>query len=121
MYRAGVERRRGASRDPRDDVATRTGEAPGMSERALAAAVDAARAAGEIAMRYYRTGFDVSIKSDLSPVTQADREAEAAIVEILGRACPDYGMLGEELGSRGNQETRWIIDPIDGTRNFVRH
>jgi histidinol-phosphatase len=87
----------------------------------LAAAVDAARAAGEIAMRYYRTGFDVSIKSDLSPVTQADREAEAAIVEILAKACPDYGMLGEELGSRGNQETRWIIDPIDGTRNFVRH
>jgi histidinol-phosphatase len=92
-----------------------------MTERALAAAVDAARAAGEIALRYYRTGFDVSIKSDLSPVTQADREAEAAIVEILAKACPDYGMLGEELGSRGNQETRWIIDPIDGTRNFVRH
>ena len=92
-----------------------------MTERALAAAVDAARAAGEIAMRYYRTGFDVSIKSDLSPVTQADREAEAAIVEILAKACPDYGMLGEELGSRGNQDTRWIIDPIDGTRNFVRH
>ena len=92
-----------------------------MTERALAAAVDAARAAGEIAMRYYRTGFDVSIKADLSPVTQADREAEAAIVEILAKACPDYGMLGEELGSRGNQETRWIIDPIDGTRNFVRH
>jgi histidinol-phosphatase len=92
-----------------------------MTERALAAAVDAARAAGEIAMTYYRTGFDVTIKSDLSPVTQADREAEAAIVEILLKACPDYGMLGEELGSRGNQETRWIIDPIDGTRNFVRH
>lgn len=92
-----------------------------MTERALAAAVDAARAAGEIAMRYYRTGFDVSIKSDQSPVTQADREAEAAIVEILAKACPDYGMLGEEHGSRGNQETRWIVDPIDGTRNFVRH
>ena len=92
-----------------------------MTERALAAAVDAARAAGEIAMRYYRTGFDVAIKADQSPVTQADREAEAAIVEILSKACPDYGMLGEEFGSRGNQETRWIIDPIDGTRNFVRH
>lgn len=92
-----------------------------MTDRALAAAVDAARAAGEIAMRYYRSGFDVILKSDCSPVTQADREAEAAIVEILARACPDYGMLGEELGSRGNQEIRWIIDPIDGTRNFVRH
>jgi histidinol-phosphatase len=91
-----------------------------MTERALAAAVDAARAAGEIAMTYYRGGFDVTIKPDLTPVTQADREAEAAIVEILTKACPDYGVLGEEHGSRGNQETRWIVDPIDGTRNFVR-
>ena len=91
-----------------------------MTDRALTAAVDAARAAGEIAMRYYRSGFDVTLKSDCSPVTQADREAEAAIVEILARACPDYGVLGEEFGSRGNQEIRWIIDPIDGTRNFVR-
>ena len=91
-----------------------------MTDRTLAAAVEAAHAAGEIAMRYYRSGFDVMLKSDCSPVTQADREAEAAIVEILARACPDYGMLGEELGSRGNQDVRWIIDPIDGTRNFVR-
>ena len=92
-----------------------------MTDRALAAAVEAARAAGEIAMRYYRSGFDVMLKADASPVTQADREAEAAIVEILTRACPEHGMLGEELGSRGNQETRFIIDPIDGTKNFVRH
>lgn len=92
-----------------------------MTERALAAAVDAARAAGEIALSYYRSGFDVSIKSDRSPVTQADREAEAAVVEILTRACPEHGILGEEHGSRGNQESRWIVDPIDGTRNFVRH
>ncbi|MBI1735516.1 MAG: histidinol phosphate phosphatase [Candidatus Rokubacteria bacterium] len=92
-----------------------------MTDRVLAAAVDAARAAGEIAMKYYRSGFDVTIKSDLTPVTQADREAEAAIVDILTRACPEYGILGEEHGSRGNQESRWIVDPIDGTRNFVRH
>ena len=91
-----------------------------MTERALAAAVDAARAAGEIALKYYRSGFDVTLKSDLSPVTQADREAEAAIVEVLTSAYPGYGILGEEHGSRGNQESRWIVDPIDGTRNFVR-
>lgn len=91
-----------------------------MSERALAAAVDAARAAGEIAMRYYRGGFEVVIKPDQSPVTQADREAEAAIVDVLSHAFPSYGFLGEELGSHGNAETRWIVDPIDGTRNFVR-
>jgi histidinol-phosphatase len=92
-----------------------------MTDRAIAVAVDAARAAGEIAMRYYASGFDVSIKDDHSPVTQADREAEKAIVEILSRAFPSHGVLGEELGARGDAEVRWIVDPIDGTRNFVRH
>jgi len=87
---------------------------------ALAAAVEAARAAGEIALRYYRGGFEVTIKPDQTPVTQADREAERAITEILGRAFPDWGFLGEEFGATGGQETRWIIDPIDGTKNFVR-
>jgi histidinol-phosphatase len=82
--------------------------------------VKAARAAGAIALHYAQAGFDVSIKSDATPVTQADREAEAAIVEILGRAFPEHGFLGEESGARGPQDVRWIIDPIDGTRNFVR-
>jgi histidinol-phosphatase len=91
-----------------------------MNDRALDAAVDAARAAGEIALKYFRTTFDVTLKADQSPVTQADREAEQAIVDILTRAFPAYGMLGEELGSHGATETRWIVDPIDGTRNFVR-
>ena len=87
---------------------------------AMAAAVAAARAAGRIAMTYYRGGFDVMLKADQTPVTQADREAEQAITEILGRAFPDWGFLGEEFGERGPQDTRWIIDPIDGTKNFVR-
>ena len=90
------------------------------SPRARDAAVDAARAAGAIAMRYYRGGFDVMIKPDQTPVTQADQEAERAIVEILGETFPDVGFLGEEFGAKGPQERRWIIDPIDGTRNFVR-
>jgi histidinol-phosphatase len=83
--------------------------------------VDAARAAGAIAMRYYRGGFDVTMKADQTPVTQADRDAERAIVEILGQAFPAFGFLGEEFGAKGAQDRRWIIDPIDGTRNFVRH
>ena len=87
---------------------------------ALETAVAAARAAGEIALRYYRTGFDVTLKPDQTPVTQADREAERAIVEIVTRAFPSHGILGEEDGARGDQAVRWIIDPIDGTRNFVR-
>lgn len=91
-----------------------------MTDRALEAAVEAARAAGEVALKYYRSGFDVTLKPDLSPVTQADREAERIIVEILQRAFPAYGVLGEEFGARGARDRRWIVDPIDGTRNFVR-
>jgi histidinol-phosphatase len=90
------------------------------AERALDAAVDAARAAGRIALDYYRGRFDVMTKADQTPVTQADQDAERAIIEILGKAFPEYGFLGEEFGAKGPQERRWIIDPIDGTRNFVR-
>ena len=86
----------------------------------MTAAVEAARAAGEIALRYYRGGFDVTIKADQTPVTQADREAERAITAILARAFPAYGVLGEEFGARGDVAIRWIIDPIDGTKNFIR-
>jgi len=86
----------------------------------LEAATEAARAAGEVALKYYRSGFDVTIKPDLTPVTQADREAERVIVEILRRAFPDHGFLGEEFGERGARDRRFIIDPIDGTKNFVR-
>ncbi len=87
---------------------------------ALEAMIGAARAAGEVALRYYRGGFDVVIKADRTPVTQADREAEELIVERLGRAFPDCGFLGEEFGDRGSKDRRFIIDPIDGTKNFVR-
>ncbi len=89
-------------------------------DKLLTAAVEAARAAGEVALKYYRGGFEVTIKPDKSPVTQADREAEQVIVETLQAAFPEYGFLGEEFGAQGSTEIRWIIDPIDGTRNFVR-
>ena len=91
-----------------------------MSARALDAAVEAARAAGEIALKYFRGGVEVTLKADATPVTQADREAERAIVEILGRAFPEYGVLGEEFGGSGPKDVRWIVDPIDGTKNFIR-
>ena len=87
---------------------------------ALETAIAAARAAGEIALRYYRGSFDVTLKPDATPVTQADREAERTIVETLTRTFPDHGFLGEEFGAQGAQEVRWIIDPIDGTKNFIR-
>jgi histidinol-phosphatase len=90
-------------------------------DHALAAAIEAARAAGAVALEYYTRGFDVTIKPDQTPVTQADREAEQTIVAALGRTYPDWGFLGEEFGAKGASDVRWIIDPIDGTKNFVRH
>jgi len=83
--------------------------------------VEAARAGGARALAHYRRDGPVSLKADSSPVTAADHEAEAAILEVLRARCPDHGSLGEELGESGRRERRFIIDPIDGTRNFVRH
>jgi histidinol-phosphatase len=89
-------------------------------DRTLDTALEAAREAGVIALRYFRGPFEVRIKADQSPVTEADHAVEQAIVERLRRAFPDIGVLGEELGAEGSQERRWIVDPIDGTKNFVR-
>lgn len=86
----------------------------------VTAMIRAAEAAGEVAMKYYRGGFEVTIKADQTPVTQADREAEQAIKAVLRRAYPDHGFLGEEFGEEGPKERRFIIDPIDGTKNFIR-
>jgi histidinol-phosphatase len=91
-----------------------------VTDRLLEAALDAARTAGAIALRYFRSDVRVMQKPDLTPVTQADHEAEVAIVERLRPAFPDIGFLGEEFGAQGGQSRRWIIDPIDGTKNFVR-
>ena len=86
----------------------------------LEAMVEAARAGGAVAIDHYRRGFSVALKADRSPVTEADREAERAILGVLRARCPDHGALGEELGESGPRERRFIVDPIDGTRNFVR-
>jgi histidinol-phosphatase len=89
-------------------------------ESRLEIMVEAARAGGAVAVEHYRRGFSVSLKADRSPVTEADHEAEREIVRVLRARCPDHGMLGEELGESGPRDRRFIIDPIDGTRNFVR-
>jgi histidinol-phosphatase len=86
----------------------------------LDAAFEAAREGGAIALRYFRGPFEVRIKADQSPVTEADHAVEQAIVRRLRRGFPDIGVLGEEFGAEGSQERRWIVDPIDGTKNFVR-
>jgi histidinol-phosphatase len=84
-------------------------------------AVEAAQQAGQLALRYFDGSFTVEWKSDLSPVTVADREAEQLLRKALLDAFPNDGFLGEEFGDTpGTSGFRWIIDPIDGTRNFVR-
>jgi histidinol phosphatase-like enzyme (inositol monophosphatase family) len=87
----------------------------------LAVAVEAARAGGQRTLRYFNTGTAVEWKQDGSPLTQADRESERAIRETIGKAFPDHGILGEEEGeTAGSAPYRWIVDPLDGTRTFVR-
>lgn len=88
----------------------------------LSIALNAAQAAAEICRRYYSGTFDVTIKDDETPVTQADIECERAIREIVLDAFPDHGFYGEECGKIGDDaDYLWLVDPIDGTRSFVRH
>jgi histidinol-phosphatase len=87
----------------------------------LHAALEAARAADAVIAPLYRSNLAVEIKSDRSPVTEADRRAEAAIRAVLMRHFPDYGFYGEEGGQHGmHAEAVWLVDPLDGTKSFVR-
>lgn len=84
-------------------------------------AIEAVQTAGQIALQYFQSTFEVEWKQDESPVTVADREAEQVIRDTISKHFPDDGFLGEEHGEApSNSGYRWIIDPIDGTRNFVR-
>ncbi len=71
-------------------------------------------------MRHFRTDLAVEQKSDASPVTIADRETEERIVAVLRETFPDHGILGQEHGAREGTGARWIVDPIDGTKSFIR-
>ena len=80
----------------------------------------AADAAGEVLRHAFRNNLTVEAKSDGSPVTAADRDAEAVMRSIIARACPDHGIRGEELEeTNAGNETVWVLDPIDGTRSFI--
>ena len=84
-------------------------------------AVDLAEKAGEITLNYFQGRFSVETKADASPVTVADREAEAYIRQAIESRFPNDGIVGEEFGeARPEARHRWIIDPIDGTYSFVR-
>jgi histidinol-phosphatase len=88
----------------------------------LSVARTAAQKGGERALKYFRKNVPVIKKVDRSPVTRADREAELVIRGILGKAFPTHQLCGEEFGWDKNQKAdfKWWIDPVDGTRQFVR-
>jgi len=87
----------------------------------LQPAIQAARAAEEVIKHYYRSDLGVQLKADLSPVTIADIETEQAIKQVLQQAFPDYGFFGEETGrNHTDAESVWLVDPIDGTKSFIR-
>jgi histidinol phosphatase-like enzyme (inositol monophosphatase family) len=87
----------------------------------LQAVAELARAAGKIALEHFRPGTEIEIKADGSPVTIGDRRAEEFARVWIARRFPDDGILGEEFGTeRAGASRRWILDPIDGTKSFIR-
>lgn len=87
----------------------------------MTAAGELARLVGDTALRHYRRRLDVETKGDGSPVTAADRAAETVARDWISSRFPRDGILGEEFGAeRSDARRRWIVDPIDGTRSFVR-
>ena len=87
----------------------------------LEAALEAAARAADIARSLYQRNLEVRIKADRTPVTEADVRCELAIREVLEARFPAYGFFGEETDPRDlSAESVWLVDPIDGTKAFVR-
>ena len=87
----------------------------------LQVALRAAEEAAKISRHYYAGNFTVTTKGDLTPVTQADVECEQAIRRIILEQFPEHGFYGEETGrTREDADYLWLVDPIDGTKGFVR-
>jgi histidinol-phosphatase len=92
-----------------------------MPSAELSAALAAARAAASVIQALYRHNLAVQLKADRSPVTEADVRAEQVIRALLSERFPGFGFHGEETGSeRLDAESVWLVDPIDGTKSFVR-
>lgn len=70
--------------------------------------------------RYHALDLEITTKPDNTPVTDADKAVERAIIEAIAAQYPNDGVVGEEFGSTGGKDRYWIIDPIDGTKNFLR-
>jgi histidinol-phosphatase len=87
----------------------------------LKAALDAVRAAAEVIRGFYQRNVKIEVKADKTPVTEADVKSEEAIRDLLTRRFPTYGFYGEETGKTDlHAESVWLVDPIDGTKSFVR-
>lgn len=87
----------------------------------LQTAIKAAQAAEVVIRKYYLSNIEIEIKEDRSPVTVADVETEKAIKAIILEAFPEHGFYGEETGkTNADADYLWLIDPIDGTKSFVR-
>jgi histidinol-phosphatase len=87
----------------------------------LKAAIEAAEAAAKVIRDLYQRNLQVVTKADKSPVTEADVRSEEAIHEVLSKHFPSYGFFGEETGQHDmSAESVWLVDPIDGTKSFVR-
>ncbi|MFP4014914.1 MAG: inositol monophosphatase family protein, partial [Chitinispirillaceae bacterium] len=92
-----------------------------MLSKELETALRAAKEAGDIQIRFASAITGIEQKEDRSPVTQVDRECEERIKEILLEGFPEDGFLGEESGTEKDESgRRWIVDPLDGTRPYIR-
>jgi histidinol-phosphatase len=92
-----------------------------MPSKELEAARDAAEAAAVVIRSLYQKNLQVNTKADATPVTEADVRAEEAIRSVLTERFPGYGFYGEETGQHAiDAESVWLVDPIDGTKSFVR-
>ncbi len=84
------------------------------------AAIEIAKKGGDHTLNYFNKSFDVERKSDDSPVTVADREAESIMREEIQARFPEHGIVGEEYDDHNTESRiRWILDPIDGTKSFI--
>ncbi|MFL5446108.1 MAG: inositol monophosphatase family protein [Myxococcales bacterium] len=89
--------------------------------KAMLVARRAVEAAAAASLAWFERGVSVELKSDQTPVTQADRESETAILSVVRETFPDHAFVGEESGAHaGTAGTRWIVDPLDGTKGFTR-
>jgi myo-inositol-1(or 4)-monophosphatase len=115
------------SRNPAPRAGARARTGAGASDalaREVKLALKAAREAGKILRRYYRSSYEVGSKGRDNPVTTADLEADRTLREMLTRGFPAYGWLSEETADNDDRLGRkrvWIVDPLDGTKEFIKH